>query len=248
MNTSFSRLPGRVAAGRAFTLIELLVVIAIIAVLVALLFPVFGGMLRKGQQTTSASNLRNWASGFNASVGENDGEMPTSGWVNSSFSAADPDAWFNRIPRAMKDRPLADFVPATTPQLGERSIWINPAVPTKTATPGNFIFCYGYNEKLVQTSKEGDRPLKIALLEFPSLTVLMGEKADKSPQLTIGLVRAYFGSGDPLLAPDNEANFLFCDGHVEAVKRKIFGDELLTNASDALKNRQTTFTWLYKQE
>ncbi|MEP6754726.1 MAG: prepilin-type N-terminal cleavage/methylation domain-containing protein [Chthonomonadales bacterium] len=41
-----------------FTLVELLITIAIIAVLAALLFPVFAGARKKAQQTTCASNER----------------------------------------------------------------------------------------------------------------------------------------------------------------------------------------------
>src|SRR5260221_10321275 len=41
-----------------FTLIELLVVIAIIAILAAILFPVFAQAREKARQTTCASNLR----------------------------------------------------------------------------------------------------------------------------------------------------------------------------------------------
>ncbi|MBC8139721.1 MAG: DUF1559 domain-containing protein [Fibrella sp.] len=43
---------------RAFTLIELLVVIAIIAILAAILFPVFAQAREKGRQSVCASNLR----------------------------------------------------------------------------------------------------------------------------------------------------------------------------------------------
>jgi prepilin-type N-terminal cleavage/methylation domain-containing protein len=43
---------------RAFTLIELLVVIAIIAILAAILFPVFAKAREKARQTTCASNMR----------------------------------------------------------------------------------------------------------------------------------------------------------------------------------------------
>jgi prepilin-type N-terminal cleavage/methylation domain-containing protein len=45
-------------ARRAFTLIELLVVIAIIAILAAILFPVFAQAREKARSTTCASNLR----------------------------------------------------------------------------------------------------------------------------------------------------------------------------------------------
>ena len=43
---------------KAFTLIELLVVIAIIAILAAILFPVFAKAREKARQTTCASNMR----------------------------------------------------------------------------------------------------------------------------------------------------------------------------------------------
>ncbi len=48
----------RPAVRRGFTLIELLTVIAIIAILVALLFPVFGGMAHNARMGQSASNIK----------------------------------------------------------------------------------------------------------------------------------------------------------------------------------------------
>jgi len=53
----------RTAARRAFTLIELLVVIAIIAILAAILFPVFAQAREKARQASCVSNLKQAALG-----------------------------------------------------------------------------------------------------------------------------------------------------------------------------------------
>lgn len=56
-----------------FTLIELLVVIAIIAILAAILFPVFSAAKENGRQAHCVSNLRNIAAALQAYREDNDG-------------------------------------------------------------------------------------------------------------------------------------------------------------------------------
>ncbi len=63
---------------RGFTLIELLVVIAIIAILAAILFPVFARAKEKAKQTSCLSNLRQMATGVLSYVQDYDESTPSS--------------------------------------------------------------------------------------------------------------------------------------------------------------------------
>lgn len=61
---------------KAFTLIELLVVIAIIAILAAILFPVFAQAKAAAKRTADLSNVKNIALGFHMYTGDNDDVLP----------------------------------------------------------------------------------------------------------------------------------------------------------------------------
>ena len=67
-------MPHRKSAG--FTLIELLVVIAIIAILAAILFPVFAQVRSRGWQTACLSNLRQIGSALSMYVQDYDEHLP----------------------------------------------------------------------------------------------------------------------------------------------------------------------------
>jgi len=72
---------------RGFTLIELLVVIAIIAVLAAILFPVFAKAREKAWQSTCISNQRQLAAGLAIYVQDND----------ETFFPADNNVWSTKL-------------------------------------------------------------------------------------------------------------------------------------------------------
>src|SRR4029079_6406619 len=62
---------------RGFTLIELLVVIAIIAILAAILFPVFAQAREQARKTSCTSNMRQIGLALNMYVQDYDEMLPT---------------------------------------------------------------------------------------------------------------------------------------------------------------------------
>jgi prepilin-type N-terminal cleavage/methylation domain-containing protein len=80
---------------RAFTLIELLVVIAIIAILAAILFPVFAQAKTAAKKTQSISNLKQLGTAFNIYMSDNDDYLPLS---SVRFTSTPGNTWNRFIP------------------------------------------------------------------------------------------------------------------------------------------------------
>lgn len=92
MNPCHSRSQGRTLQG--FTLIELLVVIAIIAILAAILFPIFGKAREKAYQTNCLNNQRQLAIGVLAWAQDQDEMLPLpTEWIPASGLSGDPKVY-----------------------------------------------------------------------------------------------------------------------------------------------------------
>ncbi len=97
----------------AFTLIELLVVIAIIAILAAILFPVFAQARGKARQTTCASNIKQLSTGMLMYVQDYDETFPMTLFNNASASSV-TSPW--------------DATPTSAPD-ARKSFWSNAVQP-----------------------------------------------------------------------------------------------------------------------
>jgi prepilin-type N-terminal cleavage/methylation domain-containing protein/prepilin-type processing-associated H-X9-DG protein len=87
---------------KAFTLIELLVVIAIIAILAAILFPVFAQAREKARQTSCLSNIKQLGTAAMMYAQDYDEILPETGWQGPCSNPGEApqtpgDAWFSGV-------------------------------------------------------------------------------------------------------------------------------------------------------
>ncbi len=106
----------------AFTLIELLVVIAIIAILAAILFPVFAQAKTSAQRSACLSNLRQIAFANELYVMDNEDRMP---WI--------PDEWLQLTPPVnaggKRYGPVGPFLGLWAPYAKGKGINTSPVLP-----------------------------------------------------------------------------------------------------------------------
>jgi prepilin-type N-terminal cleavage/methylation domain-containing protein/prepilin-type processing-associated H-X9-DG protein len=103
---------------RAFTLIELLVVIAIIAILAAILFPVFARAREKARQSLCINNLKQLGTGIMLYTQDYDDTLPgqdaADGGYDSSGWVAGHPSWWKTMEPYVKNRNGVGVCPSAT--------------------------------------------------------------------------------------------------------------------------------------
>ena len=112
---------------KAFTLIELLVVIAIIAILAAILFPVFAQAKLAAKKTQSLSNVKQQALGIMMYAGDADDVLPFSEYGGNGFG--DQVQWYATVHPYIKSGSTSTTASGTVQAYGNGGLWQDPGFP-----------------------------------------------------------------------------------------------------------------------
>jgi prepilin-type N-terminal cleavage/methylation domain-containing protein/prepilin-type processing-associated H-X9-DG protein len=142
-----------------FTLIELLVVIAIIAILAAILFPVFAKAREKARQTACLSNERQLSLGMIQYTQDNDEAFPLGVGPTSSLpGSTTPINWAQEI----------------YPYVKSTAVYACPDDPTRASAPYS-VLSYAANEQLWVYSTTSASAIALPALNAPAKTVMLCE-------------------------------------------------------------------------
>lgn len=227
---------------RAFTLIELLVVIAIIAILAAILFPVFAKAREAARKTQCVSNSKQIATAIYMYVQDYD---ETVGFAYNYWGPGTYQAG------SVNYNTTNGLVPPSvylSPYIKNFGVFTCPSATRKTPTAGNatygsMISNYGWNWQITYVAK-GYPPfsartgplyegVSLAMLDRPADTVIMG---DSNPNRLQGsyiyphtnawsATRGY--QAKPLRHNEGD-NYIFMDGHAKWFKGETIRNYIWT--------------------
>jgi prepilin-type N-terminal cleavage/methylation domain-containing protein/prepilin-type processing-associated H-X9-DG protein len=200
---------------KGFTLIELLVVIAIIAILAAILFPVFARAREKARQTACLSNARQLGTAIMMYVQDYDENLVNLQMRGASFTFMGYNhpnmLWYMELMPYCKNVQIMDC-PSTS------RTW-------KGAYTGDFD--YGINAEIAYYHHYANsigHACNLAEIQKPAETIFIGEADWTQSTADYGFSNSWMLRRVPhvsrfIPARHNEgANIVFCDGHAKWVR------------------------------
>ncbi len=191
-----------------FTLMELLVVIAIIAILAAILFPVFARAREKARQSSCLSNEKQIALGVLMYAQDYDDTLPP--YYN--FAATVPAGaryWMEVIMPYVKNSQI--FV---CPSRG------NGAITASYGCNYNWVF-----SNFEESGWPPERGKNLAKIDRVSEIIMFLDGSTYISLYDPGVASSAGGYyGKPEGWHNDQCNVAFCDGHAKSFKREVVGD------------------------
>jgi len=215
---------------KAFTLIELLVVIAIIAILAAILFPVFARAKMAAKSISCISNLKQINLGFMMYLSDSDDKFPVLNQPQANL-VGDTDSGYASgewtLPGGRQD--IADYASKysvraiMTPYMKNDRIWICPSdsASNPNYVPGIPYTSYPYRYYMIHTlasdsatAFDANRIYGISDFQDPTK---VWEFYDDQPFHDFGRYQPNANPNDGNWLPDVKWNYIFLDGHAKTV-------------------------------
>jgi prepilin-type N-terminal cleavage/methylation domain-containing protein len=189
---------------RAFTLIELLVVIAIIAILAAILFPVFAQAKEAAKKTQDLSNTKQQALGVYMYMSDADDMYPRSVYTTdvNLWGWQTPFTWREGVQPYMKGGTVRYQDGAKYRDFAEGGLWSTPAKPTGRGVyqPNNNLMpanCQWDNAAANNRCDQNGDGTPTGKTPFPSVSQTeLDAPAQISATWTVGLNPDWGASGD----------------------------------------------------
>ena len=213
----------------AFTLIELLVVIAIIAILAAILFPVFARARENARRASCQSNLKQIALAFKQYTQDYDERYPMKHWMTDTYTGVAPDG--STCTGGGVDCPGTGWSVLIQPYLKSHQILQCPSESHRGSTSADAtgqgatdvgFTDYAYNYQLSPNPKANPGKHESQLTNSAN-TVLALDWISTVAQSYTWYVNSVVGSDQAAKSAAirrhlEGANYAFCDGHVKWLK------------------------------
>jgi len=228
-----------------FTLIELLVVIAIIAILAAILFPVFATAREKARQTTCLNNEKQIGLAIMQYVSDYDEFYPMSNWGGGTTAYSGPTySWRMEVyPYVQTNRVFQ--CPSVTTTAQDVSGYAGSTVSFYEHYSCNWYIMRAYDGCLSPGTNGVPVPICISQVPSPASTLMvMGTKSSANQVVPQYLENAIAGCCGNNLGHGHFAMWpvIYADGHCKAIKVNTTGNADSTNQWTWQANL-TTCSW-----